>query len=493
MRLYGLADMIAAEEMGVLKLRRRPYPNLSGKGTVLGIADTGIDYTHPAFRKRDGKSKILAIWDQTSLEEDPSVPFGKVYMKEQIDEALQSENPLEVVPVTDEIGHGTFLSGLAAGNVNPEEGFTGIAPEAELFVVKLRMADEASRQQLFVGEEVPAYTEEDLILATDFLISSALERNLPMILCFGIASSQGNHEGNGTFSGYLNLISEQPGRGVVMAAGNEGNAAHHFSSRSYEGVVYQDVELRINDVKDGVFVEFWADAPDLYGIGFVSPTGEVIEKLPNRVTLKETISFVFEETVIFVDYDRVEAATGATFIKIRMEKPTSGIWKVRIFQEEVYGGRFDLWLPISPFIQGEAVFLKPDPKTTITEPGNSNDVITIGAYDTATGGVFLESSRGFSRNGTVKPDLAAPGVSVLGPIRGGLYTRRSGTSVAAALSAGVALLLMEYDPDYTGLQIKNYLIRGAIRDGKDYPNTEFGWGKIDIYETLLDMRESNRL
>ena len=120
-------------------------------------------------------------------------------------------------------------------------------------------------------------------------------------------------------------------------------------------------------------------------------------------------------------------------------------------------------------------------------------MITIGAYDTATGGVFLESSRGFSRNGTVKPDLAAPGVSVLGPIRGGLYTRRSGTSVAAALSAGVALLLMEYDPNYTGLQIKNYLIRGAIRDGKDYPNTEFGWGKIDIYETLLDMRESNRL
>ena len=493
MRLYGLADMIAAEEMGVLKLRRRPYPELSGRGTVLGIADTGIDYTHPTFRKRDGKSKILAIWDQTSLEEDASVPFGKVYLKEQIDEALKSENPLEVVPVTDEIGHGTFLSGLAVGNEDEEEGFTGIAPDADLLVVKLRMADRDVRKQLFVGEEVPAFTEEDLILATDFLISSAVERNLPMVLCFGVASSQGNHEGNGTFSGYLNLISEQPKRGVVVAAGNEGNTAHHFSSRSYEGVVYQDVELRINDVQEGVFIEFWADAPDLYGIGFVSPSGEVIEKLPNRIALKETISFVFEETVIYVEYDRVEATTGATFIQIRMKKPTNGIWKIRIFQEETYGGRFDLWLPITPFIQGEAVFLKPDPKTTVTEPGNSKDVMTIGAYDTSTGGIFLESSRGFSRNENVKPDLAAPGVSVLGPIRGGLYTRRSGTSVAAALSAGVALLLMEYDSNYTGIQIKNYLIRGAKRDGTHYPNTEFGWGKIDIYETLLDMRESNRL
>ena len=90
----------------------------------------------------------------------------------------------------------------------------------------------------------------------------------------------------------------------------------------------------------------------------------------------------------------------------------------------------------------------------------------------------------------MKPDLAAPGVNVRGPIRGGLYTNRSGTSAAAALSAGIALLMMEYRPDYTGVQIKNYLIRGALRDERNYPNTEFGWGKIHIYEALLNMRET---
>ena len=119
--------------------------------------------------------------------------------------------------------------------------------------------------------------------------------------------------------------------------------------------------------------------------------------------------------------------------------------------------------------------------------------MTIGAYDMNTEGIYLDSSRGFTRNGRVKPDLAAPGVNVRGPIRGGLYTQRSGTSVAAALSAGIALLMMEYNPDYTGVQIKNYLIRGAKRDARNYPNTEFGWGKIDIYETFLDMRETNRI
>lgn len=487
-RLYGLADTTAAEELGVLKLRRQPGLKLSGRNIIYGIADTGIDYTHPVFRFGDGKSRILAIWDQTAEGDGRGVPFGKVYLQEQINEALEREHPLELVPVTDEIGHGTFMAGLAAGTVTEEEDFTGIAPDAQILVVKLRQAETCLKKFWFIAEETPAFTEEDLMAATDFMIAFAQERGLPMVLNFGVSSSQGDHNGRGDFDGYLNLISLQPGRCVTVAAGNEGNAAHHFKSRSYEGILYQDVEVRISDVKEGLFMEFWADAPDLYGIGFVSPTGEVVEKLPVRTSVREVLSFLFEQTKIYVIYERVEAVTGATLIRIRMENPANGIWKIRVFQEEVFGGRFDLWMPIASFVQGEAMFLKPDPETTVTEPGNSKEVMTIGAFDTGTGGIYLDSSRGFTRDGKVKPDLAAPGVNVRGPIRGGLYTQRSGTSVAAALSAGVALLLMEYDPNYTGVQIKNYLIRGAIRDERGYPNTEFGWGKIDIYETFEAMR-----
>ena len=215
-----------------------------------------------------------------------------------------------------------------------------------------------------------------------------------------------------------------------------------------------------------------------------------MEKLPVRTSYRETIPFVFEPTVIYVTYDRVEPVTGATLIRIFMTKPTDGIWKIRIFQEEVYGGRFDLWMPISQFIQGEAVFLKPDPETTVTEPGNTESLMTVGAYSAETGGIYLDSSRGFTRNDRVKPDFVAPGAAVRGPVRGGLYTARSGTSVAAALGAGIAVLMMEYERSYTGVQIKNYLIRGAVRDGREYPNMEFGWGKLNIYEALADMREN---
>lgn len=468
------------------------------------LTQEGIDYTHPVFRFPDGRSRILAIWDQT---EEPSdgvtnqtsetvqgdrvaVPFGTVYSQEQINEALASENPLNIVPVTDPEGHGTFAAGLAVGNEVEEESFTGIAPNADILVVKLRQTYKCLKKFWFISEETPAYEEADLIEAVNFLIAFAQEQDREMVLYIGMSSSQGDHNGNGSFASYLDLISLQPGRAVVIAGGNEGSAAHHFRSQSYEGISYQDVELRINNVAGGLYLEFWADAPDLYGIGFVSPTGEVVEKLPTRTSLRETIPFVFEPTVIYVIYERVEPVTGATHIRIFMTNPTDGIWKIRIFQEEIYGGRFDLWMPIRQFIQGEAVFLKPDPETTITEPGNASQVMTITGYSTETGGIYLDSSRGFTRDGMVKPDFAAPGAGVRGPIRGGLYTARSGSSVAAALGAGVAVLLMEYDRNYTGVQIKNYLIRGAKRDARGYPNTEFGWGKVDIYETLMNMRET---
>lgn len=490
-RLYGLSDLLAAEEMGVLRLRRQPYLNLTGRGILLGIADTGIDYTHPAFRYGDGRSRIAVIWDQTAEEEENGeVPFGRVYTKAELDEALRSEEPYQGVPVTDENGHGTFMAGLAAGNEEDEEGFTGIAPEAELVVVKLREAEECLKKFWFVPETTPAYEEQDLIAATDFMIGFAIERQKQMVLYYGIASSQGDHNGKGDFSEYLNLISLQRGRAVVISGGNEGNAAHHFRSRSYEGVAYQDVEIRVSGISTGLYVEFWADAPDLYAIGFVSPAGEVVEKLPTRTFYREVIPFVFSPTVIHVIYERSEPVTGAARIRIFMKEPSDGIWKIRVFGQEVYGGRFDLWMPITPFVQGEAVFLRPDPDTTITEPGNSSQSLTSTAYESATGGIYLDSSRGFTREGQVKPDLTAPGVSILGPSRGGLYTRRTGSSVAAALTAGTALLLMEYDPSYTGVQIKNYLIRGAKRDGRDYPNTQFGWGKVDVYETFLKMSET---
>lgn len=102
---------------GITQVLNQPFLNLDGSGVILGFVDTGIDYTENAFRFEDGSTKILNIWDQTIDGERPDyLYFGATYDKAQIDVALKSDNPLALVPTTDEDGHGTFLASPRATN-----------------------------------------------------------------------------------------------------------------------------------------------------------------------------------------------------------------------------------------------------------------------------------------------------------------------------------------------------------------------------------------
>jgi subtilisin family serine protease len=137
--LFGLISQASLEASGIIRIRNVPNFDLRGQGVLIGIIDSGIDYTSPIFKNADNTTRIVSIWDQTIFSDNyPFQTFyGTEYTRVQINEALQSENPLEVVPTMDEIGHGTMLAGIAAGNEVPESGFYGVAPDAELVVVKL--------------------------------------------------------------------------------------------------------------------------------------------------------------------------------------------------------------------------------------------------------------------------------------------------------------------------------------------------------------------
>lgn len=177
------------------------------------------------------------------------------------------------------------------------------------------------------------------------------------------------------------------------------------------------MELRVGEEegKRGFILELWSSAADLYTVGFVSPGGERISRIPILSNNETRIPFLLESTVITVSYQLIEAGSGSQLVSMRFERPSPGIWTIRVYNTQFLTGEYHMWLPVQGFISDETVFLKPDPSNTITVPGNSRLPITTGAYNHRNNSIYIHSSRGYTSRDYVKPDLAAPGVEILGP------------------------------------------------------------------------------
>ncbi|WP_337433747.1 S8 family peptidase [Enterocloster sp.] len=515
--LFSPLDYNAMEASGILSAFNSPALNNQGKGVLIGLVDTGIDYRSPLFQNPDGTTRIAGIWDQSvPIEEDvlpTGVPdyypmggssYGTEYTREQINEALASDDPLSLVPTQDTIGHGTFLAGLAAGSSIPQEDFTGAAPEAELAVVKLKPAKKYLRDFYLIPSDAPAFQENDIMMGIKYLRMMADRLKKPLVILLAMGSNSGSHIGTSplsqvtqNYSGFFGII-------TVIAGGNETGAAHHFYASIPAGTEYEDVEIRVGkeEAERGFVLELWAADADTYTVGFISPSGERISRIPIIANNETSIPFLLDATTITVNYQLIEAESGSQLIFMRFQTPAAGIWTVRVYNTQRFKGTFHMWLPVQGMISEETVFLRPDPYSTITVPGNSRLPITVGAYDTSTGGIYIHSSRGFTPNQIVKPELAAPGVNILGPSVGRKpgsdtpMTTRTGTSAAAAITAGAAANLLGWGivegnyPTMSEASVKSYLIRGAQRNpALTYPNREFGYGTLDLFQTFLRLRE----
>ena len=515
--LFTLLDDSAMEAAGIVSALQTPALSNMGSGVIIGIVDTGIDYTSPVFRKSDGTTRILGLWDQT-LPEDPSVlppgvpeyypmggaSYGTEFTHEEINEALTLEDPFSLVPSKDTDGHGTFLAGLAAGTAFPLQNFTGAAPMADLAIVKLKPAKKYLRDFYLIPSDAPAFQENDIMMGIKYLRMMADRLKKPLVILLAMGSNSGSHIGTSplsqvtqNYSGFFGII-------TVIAGGNETGAAHHFYASIPAGTEYEDVEIRVGkeEAERGFVLELWAADADTYTVGFISPSGERISRIPIIANNETSIPFLLDATTITVNYQLIEAESGSQLIFMRFQTPAAGIWTVRVYNTQRFKGTFHMWLPVQGMISEETVFLRPDPYSTITVPGNSRLPITVGAYDTSTGGIYIHSSRGFTPNQIVKPELAAPGVNFLGPSVGRKpgsdtpMTTRTGTSAAAAITAGATANLLGWGivegnyPTMSEASVKSYLIRGAQRNpALTYPNREFGYGTLDLFQTFLRLRE----
>lgn len=507
-KLFTLLSTVSLEEAGIIQAQTQPYLNLNGNGTILGFIDTGIDYNHKAFKTRNGDTRIVSIWDQTIRDRASENPFhyGTIYSKEQIDLAIQNENPLSIVPSMDEIGHGTALAGIAAGTPYPEDDFTGAAFEADICVVKLKPAKPYLREYYFANNDAVLYQENDIMMGINFLADFAAKEEKPLIICLGLGTNQGDHAGNSPISKMITQLSYSTYTIFSIASGNEGNKSHHYyhrfsnptlnmnASNSSEAIQQNDIEILVPAESSGFIAEIWGSTNALFSIGFQSPLGTQIAPVTASPGKNDLISFILERTRISLSYSIVPESGGDQLVVLRFENPTEGNWTVRVYNRSATNTAFHMWLPISNVLSTDITFLKPDPETTLTIPSDADSSISTGFYNAYTDGMVAETGRGYTRDNLVKPNVITPGIDITSPTQNNQFRPFSGSSAAAAILAGGISQLQQWRLDAEIPSIVNansmnaYITRGAIRDsGMNYPNPISGYGKTNIYNIFQSL------
>lgn len=461
-KLYGLLNMNALEEIGVTNLRRIPNFDLTGRDVILGFVDTGINYTLDVFKTEDKKSRILSIWDQSIFEDEERafVNYGRVYSKEEIDNAIDSKNPYEVVKQRDDVGHGTTMAAIAAGSVDIENNFSGVAPDSDIIVVKLKEAKEYLRQYYQIEEGAVCFQDNDIIAGIQYILQQGRVLNKPVVICLGVGTNSGSHEGRDNLSQFIDYFGEDAGVSIIVAGGNEVSSRHHYAGvmqiddvnsrasnisniRNYSSDI-ETIELNIGEGVNGFTMEVWIKNPNLASIGFRSPIGESSGVIQMRASRSDKIEFLFDKTIIYIDMIRLEENTGNALIFVRFLLPSNGIWNIDIYKDNKIEGRFDVWLPLKGLVSDDVTFVNSNPNTTLVSIANGAYSIAVSGYNGDTDGIYVNSSRGYTFDERIKPDLAAPAVNVYGPNKYGDYIYNSGTSIASSLTAGAVAMLFQW-------------------------------------------------
>jgi len=455
---------------------------LRGNGVLIGIIDSGIDYTHPDFRDYDGNSRILYLWDQLGSQNPPDGFYnGTEYNNSQLNEALQNLQS-STIPSLDFIGHGTSVSGVAAGNGRSSGGVEqGVAPEASLIVVRLGER----------GRESFARTTE-IMRALKYIMDQAMSLNMPVAINLSFGTNDGSHAGDSLFETYINAVAQRWQCVIVVATGNEGAARHHFEGRIATGQTI-DVSFTVASNLQSVYLALWKDFADSFDLELISPSGQSSGKLLSTDRVRQMRLGGTDVAIHYGQPTIYSRSQEAYFQLSGNSSPISqGIWRLLVTGRDVTVGEFHIWLPTIEEVGLGTAFLTPDPGLTLTLPSTTPNVISVGGYNSVFGNAADFSGRGYTfRDIFVKPDLVAPAVNILSTRAGGGYDTFTGTSMAAPFVTGAAALMMEWgivrgnDPFLYGQRVKAFLQKSVVRRADiSYPNAIWGYGTLCLKEAM---------
>ena len=509
-------------------------PGLTGRGVLVAIIDSGIDYNHPDFRNEDGTTRIAALWDQTAEREEASgnvrlengvgyenIPpagylDGVLYTRERINEALQSgpaAGDASLVAETDLSGHGTHVAGIATGNGRASGGrYRGVAYESELLVVKLGGTQ---------ADPFPQTT--NLMAAVDFCVRYAAAEGKPLSINLSFGNNEGAHDGRSLLETYLDTVALYGRTCICIGTGNNAALGWHVGGRLLRDE--QGNILSVGPTEHSIRMGLWLNSLDTMEVSLVSPTGEeqllpvsgrgstegggVSERADGGTAIKGypaasgvVLEFGGSVAEVFVGEATPYRLLREIGITLRSVEGTieEGAWRIRLRPVRILDGEYDLWI-VGGVQSTVTRFLQATPELTLTVPSTASRPVAVAAYDGRNGSITNFSGRGYPRGekeiGGIKPDLAAPGVEIVSCAPGGGYTTKTGTSMATPFVTGCAALLMQWgivdgnDPYLYGERLKSFLIRGArpLSGLSEYPNPYIGWGTVCAEESLRIMKE----
>ncbi|GAA0077787.1 hypothetical protein UT300005_21650 [Clostridium sp. CTA-5] len=494
--IFVLQNTSPIEAGNIIEIKSNPYLQLTGKGVLIGIVDTGIDYLNQEFIREDGTSRIVNIWDQTIRNvKDQSLYIGASYSNEEINYAINAnknnQDPYKIVPSKDEIGHGTEMAGIMGARGYNNE-FQGIANDSEFVVVKLLESNNFKKRLRENGvKDTPVYNASEVLTAIEYLKNIALKLNKPMVIYLGVGSTEGSHDGNNLISRYLTSIASTRGLALVAGVGNEGAADGHASGNIKNIGDTNKVELNISKEMKYFSFLIWIQKPDKMSLNVISPSGEESSFIQGKRNKTSKIDFILSKTNMVINYYMPEQFTGHEVIELIFTNIKPGIWQFILRGDYISQGKYDIWLPPENTLPKNTRFLTPDPFTTLTIPCTARKVVTVAYHGEVEESLIATSGRGFNTNGLINPDIATVGINILTTKSSGGITVASGSSAATSIVAGACALLLQWgvvdgnDTTMYSTKIRSYLVYGADRKSiYMFPNKELGYGTLNLLKTF---------